>query len=66
MTQPTCETCRFWKFWYDNDGLRIGICRRHAPATGWPKTWCDHWCGEHELRADEWVSKQPHIAKLNP
>jgi len=30
MTQPICETCRFWKPPFQENNF--GQCRRHAPA----------------------------------
>ena len=48
---PTCDTCRFWSlFREDADGKPLhGHCRRHAPQReGWPVTYNDAWCGDHE------------------
>jgi hypothetical protein len=52
MTQPTprtetCERCRHWRALTDEDGTRLGQCRRFPPAyEGWPMSMPDDWCGE--------------------
>lgn len=58
--KPTCKTCRFWGRRHDAD--YEALCLRHAPVIAgtalpagynthppqWPKTWEQHWCGDHE------------------
>lgn len=46
--QPTCKTCKFWRY----EWCETGLCCRRAPmnATGsarWPESDADDWCGEH-------------------
>jgi hypothetical protein len=61
MSQPTCETCRFWKVFPVGE---LGHCRRHPPLlcivlsvdgrhstdpqVQWPTTQPNAWCGEYE------------------
>lgn len=68
MTQPTCETCRFWR----DSGRDVqtigralhakqGICRKNAPVADpgmggyaiWAMTKSLDWCGEHEPKKAE-------------
>lgn len=55
MTQPTCETCRFWGSDYD---YGKNICQRFPPVVTpgslrgstakYPLTRDTWWCGEHQ------------------
>ena len=56
MSNPTCETCR----WYHDDGH----CRRYPPTVVvsdpaikqfWPEVELFHWCGEHTPRVPDLV-----------
>jgi hypothetical protein len=43
----TCANCRFWRPVKDQDGHKLGLCRRFPPAyEGWPMTNAEDWCGE--------------------
>jgi hypothetical protein len=56
MSNPICETCRWWK---EMDlrrliaiplHFRAGECHRRAPVVGcpdWPRTEPAQWCGDH-------------------
>lgn len=63
MSNPTCETCRWWDT--DNwSGEELGYCRKAAPTawlreiadesldtrrdTVWPVVSRTDWCGEHQ------------------
>ena len=55
MTHPSppdaCGDCRFWQPVRDEDGTRLGLCRRLPPAyEGWPMTGPEDWCGEFRPR----------------
>lgn len=56
MSDPVCETCRWWAA----DTAEEGCCRRHAPiaASGavqpWPVTVLNDWCGD-------WVEGPPPL-----
>ena len=43
-----CEACRWWVPIEDEDGHRLGQCRRFPPSyEGWPMTDAMDWCGEY-------------------
>lgn len=56
MSEPTCETCKFWYRLDDEEGM----CRRYPPFTvrtdpnigmdafTFPATSMSEWCGEHQ------------------
>lgn len=52
MSEPKCETCRFW-YRYDAEE---GICRRYPPSTylvemeafTFPTVSTSEWCGEYQ------------------
>lgn len=51
MTQPNptiaCSRCRYWQQVGEEDGERLGVCRRLPPSyEGWPMTRAEDWCGE--------------------
>jgi hypothetical protein len=47
-TQSVCSQCRWWQEVQDEDGTRLGLCRRQPPAyEGWPVTQPQDWCGEY-------------------
>lgn len=50
MTEPTCKTCRFFKFIQHDDAC--GMCRVRS-VLRWPVRGADEWCGEHEPNASE-------------
>lgn len=63
MTQPTCETCRFWAHLqgYEYVGVKrnnFGECRRFPPTIQggeegeFPITEVSIWCGEHQPKID--------------
>lgn len=58
---PACRDCRFWSMTLDEPDQQFGECRRRAPvprdgtpeiipATEWPETGCNDWCGEFQPR----------------
>lgn len=67
MSNPTCETCRWWEE-FAPDGDPLGSCHRNAPAPAmgqdaesdpeafWPVTQGHDFCGEHASKPQE-VSK---------
>ena len=57
MDSPTCETCRFWEPPHDNRQMFIddydpGKCRKYAPRNGFPVSFYDDWCGEHQTKQE--------------
>lgn len=62
MTQPTCNTCRFWLRNNEPDGsYGKGHCRRYPPSfmlegtlnDGWPDVHECSWCGEHQPKESD-------------
>lgn len=68
MTQPTCETCRFWcrgetyvvEAWgstkarvaWTSHGIQHGQCRKYAPKPDFPETYEFLWCDEHQPKQE--------------
>lgn len=57
MNVAVCKTCKFW--WPDRDSNTTGECRIRSPQRLmdlnlglWPKTFSNHWCGEHNPMDD--------------
>jgi hypothetical protein len=49
--ETACALCRYWQPASDEDGTRLGLCRRGPPSyEGWPMTSPVDWCGEFAPR----------------
>ena len=65
MTQPTCETCRWWDRFDLRSMQDVGYCRIGPPNNYtslveavkqrdglWPMVNADDWCGEHRPKEE--------------
>ena len=53
LEKTTCAACRYWEPVPDEDGQKLGTCRRFPPSyDGWAMTTAGDWCGEFSAKAE--------------
>jgi hypothetical protein len=64
VSEPKCETCRYWgEAKQPLTGHKAMVCRRGPPTLAsnynWPVVKHDDWCGEWAAKAQEWLEREP-------